>query len=113
MKSDLAVDRVTSSVASEHEGHQSTLEAAELRPRFNVLAAIGIQYSISATPLAVGGYLTFILGVGGSPFFFYCFIVAIVGQLLLCTSLAEIAAVYPHASGTCPFPPLHPAPPPS
>lgn len=99
MKDGTVVDRTTSGVISEHEGQQTTLEAAELRPRFNVLAAIGIQYSISATPLAVGGYLTFILGVGGSPFFFYCFIVAATGQLLICTSLAEIAAVYPHASG--------------
>ncbi|KAH7034674.1 amino acid/polyamine transporter I [Microdochium trichocladiopsis] len=71
----------------------------QLRPRFSVLAAIGIQYSISATPLAIGGYLTFILGVGGSPFFFYCFLVAVTGQMLVCLSLAEIASVYPHASG--------------
>ncbi|TPX11722.1 uncharacterized protein E0L32_007459 [Thyridium curvatum] len=74
-------------------------EIAELKPRFSVLAAIGIQFSISATPLAIGGYLTFILGVGGSPFFFYGFIVASIGQIFLCASLAEIAAVHPHASG--------------
>ncbi|KAF4951023.1 hypothetical protein FGADI_7760 [Fusarium gaditjirri] len=74
-------------------------EVAELKPRFSVIAAIGIQYSISATPLAVGAYLTFILGLGGSPYFFFGFIVAAVGQILLCVSLAEIAAVYPHASG--------------
>lgn len=78
-------------------------EVAELKPRFSVISAIGIQYSISATPLAVGGYLTFILGVGGSPFFFYGFIVAAVGQILICVSLAEIAAVYPHASGNEPL----------
>lgn len=78
-------------------------EIAELKPRFSVLAAIGIQFSISATPLAIGGYLTFILGVGGSPFFFYGFIVASIGQIFLCASLAEIAAVHPHASGKDPY----------
>ncbi|KAI7763026.1 hypothetical protein LZL87_011169 [Fusarium oxysporum] len=73
-------------------------EVAELKHRFSVIAAVGIQYSISATPLAVGAYLTFILGLGGSPYFFFGFIVTAVGQILLCVSLAEIAAVYPHAS---------------
>ncbi|PVH71908.1 amino acid transporter [Cadophora sp. DSE1049] len=75
------------------------LEARELKPRFSVLAVIGIQYSISATPLAIGSYITFVLGAGGSPFFFYAFLVAAVGQLLVCTSMAEIASVFPHASG--------------
>ena len=75
------------------------LEARELKSRFSVLSAIGIQYSISATPLAVGSYITFVLGAGGSPFFFYAFCVAAVGQLLVCTSMAEIASVFPHASG--------------
>lgn len=75
------------------------LEARVLRSRFNVLAAIGIQFSISATPLTVGSYLVFILGAGGSPFFFYAFLVAATGQLLICTCLAEIASVFPHASG--------------
>lgn len=79
--------------------HSGEYENVELKPRFSVLAAIGIQFSISATPLAVGGYLTFILGLGGSPYFFYGFLVAAFGQILLCLSLAEIAAVYPHASG--------------
>lgn len=79
----------------------TNVEARELRSRFSVLAAIGIQYSITGTPLAIGSYLAFILGAGGSPFFFYAFLVASVGQLLVCTSLSEIASVYPHASGRC------------
>lgn len=75
------------------------VEARELRSRFSVLSAIGIQFSITATPLAVGSYLTFTLGAGGSPFFFYAFLVAAIGQMLVCTSMAEIASVFPHASG--------------
>jgi hypothetical protein len=95
----------TNSLSHERDSHAGDkldveiCEFAELKPRFSVIAAVGIQYSISATPLAVGAYLTFILGLGGSPYFFFGFIVAAVGQILLCVSLAEIAAVYPHASG--------------
>ncbi|KAL2068433.1 hypothetical protein VTL71DRAFT_16531 [Oculimacula yallundae] len=81
------------------EGSREMGEARELKSRFSVFSAIGIQYSISATPLAVGSYITFILGAGGSPYFFYAFIVAAFGQLLVCASMAEIASVYPHASG--------------
>lgn len=77
----------------------SVLEARELRSRFNILAAVGIQFSISATPLAVGVYITLILGAGGSPYFFYAFVVAALGQMLVCTCMAEIASVFPHASG--------------
>ncbi|EED16048.1 amino acid transporter, putative [Talaromyces stipitatus ATCC 10500] len=94
-----AIDTSNALESQMTNGTSGTLESAELRPRFSVLAAVGMQYSISATPLAVGGYLTFILGVGGSPYFFYCFLVAAFGQMLVCISLAEIAAVYPHASG--------------
>jgi choline transport protein len=81
------------------ESDGMVLEARELKSRFSVLSAIGIQYSISATPLAVGSYITFVLGAGRSPFFFYAFCVAAAGQLLVCTSMAEIASVFPHASG--------------
>ncbi|KAG7411425.1 Choline transport protein [Fusarium oxysporum f. sp. rapae] len=83
----------------ENKPNMGEYEVPELKPRFSVLAAIGIQYSISAAPLAVGGYLAFILGLGGSPYFFYGFLVAAAGQTLICISLAEIAAVYPHVSG--------------
>lgn len=75
------------------------LEARELKSRFNIWAAIGIQFSISATPLAVGVYITLVLGAGGSPYFFYAFLVAVLGQMLVCTCMAEIASVFPHASG--------------
>lgn len=93
-------------VSEYNEGTSTTVEARELRPRFSVLSAIGIQFSITGTPLAVGSYIVFTLGAGGSPFFFYAFLVAAVGQLIVCTCMAEIASVYPHASGkhTCRFP---------
>jgi choline transport protein len=85
------------------EGTSLVVEARELRSRFSVLSAIGIQFSITGTPLAVGSYIVFTLGAGGSPFFFYAFLVAAAGQLILCTCMAEIASVFPHASGKCAF----------
>jgi choline transport protein len=99
---DTSKDSLTKSpswAATEVEGNANAVEARELRSRFSVLSAVGIQFSIAATPLAVGSYLTFILGAGGSPFFFYAFLVAAFGQLLVCTSMAEIASAFPHASG--------------
>lgn len=89
---------------SHQEGSTLATEQRVLKERFSVWSTIGIQYSIIATPLAVGSYLTFIIGLGGSPFFIYSYIVAAIGQLMLCLSMAEIAAVYPHVSGNK-FPP--------
>jgi hypothetical protein len=76
------------------------VELRELMARFSIWSTIGIQFSITATPLAVGSYLAFVQGVGGYPFFVYGFIAVAVFQLILCVSMAEIAAVYPHTSGT-------------
>ena len=87
------------SVHSSGTGPAEVLETRELRSRFSILSAIGIQYSISATPIAVGSYIIFILGAGGSPFFFWAFVVTVFGNMLVCISMAEIASAYPHASG--------------
>lgn len=84
---------------SETVATEVLLEVRELKSRFNIWSAIGIGFSITATPLAVGVYLVLILGAGGSPFFFYSFLVAAFGQLLVCLCLAEIASAFPHASG--------------
>jgi hypothetical protein len=74
-------------------------ETTELRSRFSVWSTIGINFSLLATPMSVITYISLITGVGGSPFFIYCYITAAVGQLLVCTSMAEVAAVFPHVSG--------------
>ncbi|KIM92611.1 hypothetical protein OIDMADRAFT_36482 [Oidiodendron maius Zn] len=67
--------------------------------RFNLLSTLGISFSITATPLGIGTYLSVVIGVGGSPVYFYGYLVAVGLNLLVCISLAEIAAVHPHASG--------------
>jgi len=85
--------------AEAEAGASAQLEARELKSRFNIWAAIGIQFSITGTPLAVGVYITLVLGAGGSPYFFYAFLVAAVGQMVVCICMAEIASCFPHASG--------------
>lgn len=66
---------------------------------FRLWSTLAIQSSISATPLAIGSYLSTVIGVGGSPVYFFGYILASVMSLLICASLSEIAAVFPHATG--------------
>lgn len=72
----------------------------ELAKPFRLWSTLGMQFSVSSTPLSLGTYLSFVIGIGGSPVFFFGYLLACVMGLCVCTSLAEIAAVYPHASGT-------------
>lgn len=50
-------------------------------------------------PLTIGSYMSFSLGVGGSPFFIYTYIVCFVFQMFVCLSVAEIASCYLHTLG--------------
>lgn len=78
---------------SVHEVH------ARLKERFSLLSTLGVNTSVTATPLAMGTYLSVIIGVGGSPVIIYGYIVAVTLNLLVCASLSEIASEYPHSSG--------------
>lgn len=81
---------------------EDQFERIELeRDRFSAWSVAGIQISITAAPLAVMTYVGLVNGVGGTSYFFWCYLVAVVGQLFVATSMAEIAAFLPHASGTC------------
>lgn len=78
-------------------------EEVELdQDRFSVWSVIGLQFSCSAAPLAICSFTYLVAGVGGSSYFFWCYLVAALGQLLVAASLAEIAAIHPHASGKNP-----------
>jgi amino acid transporter len=39
------------------------------------------------------------VGAGGSPFFFWAFLLAAAGQMLIAFSLAELVSAYPDALG--------------
>ncbi|KIW16832.1 hypothetical protein PV08_04022 [Exophiala spinifera] len=74
---------------------------------FNLWSTLGIGFSYIATPLSVGTYLAFSLSAGGSPYFFYGYVVCFVFQTLVVLSLAEIAGFLPHTSGRQPKPTFH------
>ncbi|OAQ59108.1 amino acid transporter [Pochonia chlamydosporia 170] len=69
------------------------------RHHFNVWSTIGVNYSLIGTPLSIGTYLAFNIGVGGSPVYIFGYLLAAIFQMLICISLAEMAAAYPHSSG--------------
>ncbi|KAI0131823.1 putative choline and nitrogen mustard permease [Xylariales sp. AK1849] len=70
-----------------------------LKDSFNIWSCLGMQFSLTSTPLAVGAYLASVIGVGGSPVLIFGYLFAVGCNLCVCASLAEIAAVYPHVSG--------------
>ncbi|KAK5064839.1 hypothetical protein LTR84_000673 [Exophiala bonariae] len=74
------------------------LETA-LHQDFSLWSTLGIGFSYIATPLSIGTFLAFSLSAGGSPYFFYGYIVCFFFQTLVVLSLAEIAAFLPHTSG--------------
>ncbi|OAG35516.1 hypothetical protein AYO21_10324 [Fonsecaea monophora] len=67
--------------------------------RFSLWSVLGVQYTLGCAPLAIAGYMQFTLGVGGSPYFFWCFIVAAVGQGIVVMTFAELSSAYPHVAG--------------
>lgn len=93
------------SASARHVEHKTDGDAAVLQQgeldsaRISLWSVVGVQYSITASPIAIGQFLQLVVGAGGSPYFFWGLIVAISGQFLVAFSLAELAASYPHTSG--------------
>lgn len=79
-----------------------TVEVDTVSPKthFNVLTAIGVQFSVTAAPLAIGSYLSLSIGLGGSPAYFWGFIMVGFFQTFVCLAVAELASAMPHSSGT-------------
>ena len=80
-----------------------TSDARRMQLSFNLWSTLGLVYSITATPIAVGSYLTFSFVLGGPPFYIYGYIFAVTLNIILCVALAEVSSIYPHPSGksTC------------
>jgi choline transport protein len=92
----LHIERREDLPASAIEG---THEVIQLKRHFSIWASIGVNYSVSATPLTVGSNLALAIGVGGSPMFFYGFLFTGFFQMILCLAMAELASAMPHSSG--------------
>ena len=76
-------------------------QVTQLKERFSLWSTVGLLYSVTNTPVMLGTFLATVVGVGGSPVFIWGYILSFALNMCVCTSLAEIAAVYPHASGEC------------
>jgi hypothetical protein len=88
---------------SGHEFGVGDVEAVEVGKPFHFWSTLGISFSITSVPLSIGTYLSVNIGVGGSPVYFFGYIVAALFNLCICASLAELAAVFPHSSGNVSF----------
>lgn len=72
-----------------------------LKPKvhFRLWQTLGLNFSLTCTPMAIGSYLALIGGLGGFPYFVWCFVFAGAFQILLGTTIAELASAMPHSSG--------------
>ena len=66
---------------------------------FRLWQTLGMNFSITAAPIAIGAYLALIIGLGGFPYYVWCYIFAGCFQLILCLTIAEFASAIPHSSG--------------
>lgn len=85
----------------DHISDQDVGEHRLLKPKvhFRLWQTLGMNFSLTCTPMAVGSYLALIGGLGGFPYFIWCFIFAGCFQILLGTTIAELASALPHSSG--------------
>lgn len=73
-------------------------EPVKLEKNFNLWSTCAFQYTLICSSLAIGTFLSTVIGVGGSPVLIYGFILAIIFDLIICYCLAELASAYPHSS---------------
>lgn len=66
--------------------------------RFNIWSVSALQFTLICSPIAIGTFLSTVIGVGGSPALIYGFLLAVTFDLFVCYSLAEIQSAYPHSS---------------
>jgi choline transport protein len=85
----------------DHESVDASIDNGTVKPKvhFSLLSAIGVQYSVTAPPIAIGTYLSLVVGLGGSPAYFWGFVLMGVMQLATCLAVAELASAIPHSSG--------------
>ncbi|KAM3473670.1 hypothetical protein MY8738_008246 [Beauveria namnaoensis] len=83
------------------EDKSSTAGELGIKPKvhFSLLGAIGVQYSVTSAPIAIGAYMSLAIGLGGSPAYFWGFFMVGFFQLLVCLATAELASAIPHCSG--------------
>lgn len=66
---------------------------------FNMIAALGIAYSITNSPLGILLALGSQMYFGGAPAYFYGFILMAIVGFCVAVSLGELTSMYPHSGG--------------
>jgi amino acid transporter len=87
-------------LATRHTKESISHGQVEPKTHFSMLGAIGIQYSLTCAPLAIGFYLSMVIGLGGSPAYFWGFVVTGFFQLFVCLAVSELASAIPHSAGS-------------
>lgn len=82
----------------DQESVYSTSNEPKLEKRFGLWTVCGLQFSLICSALAIGTFLSTVIGVGGLPVLIYGFLLAVLFDLIMCYSLAEIASAYPHSA---------------
>ncbi|KAJ6189025.1 hypothetical protein N7519_003933 [Penicillium mononematosum] len=85
------------SVAHEEKAEESGNSRPQVH--FSVLSALGVQFSVTGAPLTLGTYLSLTIGVGGSPAYFWGFILVGFFQVVIGLAVSELASAIPHSSG--------------
>lgn len=92
----------TSEQCTETAPANESIAQGEVKPKahFSLLGAIGVQYSLTSAPLAIGFYLSIVIGLGGSAGYFWGFVVMGFFQLFVCLAVCELASAIPHSAGS-------------
>jgi hypothetical protein len=83
------------------DGENVAVVVGDIKPKvhFNLIQTLGMAFSITAPPIAMGLYLNLIIGVGGTPFYIWALLFVIFFQMVTCFAIAEMASAIPHSSG--------------
>lgn len=96
IKATISHDTAAEGIKAESVGDNGSVKP---KVHFSLLGAIGVQYSVTSAPLAIGAYLSLAIGLGGSPAYFWGFFMVGFFQFAVCLVTAEIASAIPHSSG--------------
>lgn len=87
------------SISSDANPDVATDDQVTPKVHFNALQTLGMAFSITAPPIAIGLYLNLIIGVGGSAYYIWALLFVAFFQLITCFAVAEMASAIPHSSG--------------
>ena len=79
----------------------TTVTTGSIKPQvhFSIWVALGVQYSVTGAPIAIGQYLSLAIAEGGITGYFWGYVVGFVFQGIVCLCICELASALPNSSG--------------